>query len=446
MGQRLVALNFAHLQASSACGSFSSLNVARIRSMGGCVSQSHDAAPRDAPSAAPRRAVYTRLSRTHVDGIMDVCGIDGVPDQFASVGEDKQLLLHDWRRGSVLHAWRGHSSTVNRVCALPASRRMLATASRDLTIRLWALGGGDDPVRILRGHDLTVSAITPTADGQRLASGSRDTSVRLWDVETGAALYRSSRAQNLVTCMAWHPTHAHVLLQGGEDLRVRVWDTRVGMREVHALEGYVYFPLGMDVSADGNYLLTSSKGFNGVGCEARVWDLRGDGPLDDTFTHATQVREYRGHQQDTAACAFVRGGGDVHGKRGVFVTASKDGTLRVWERDSGESLSEHTEVGAGAFTAVSMLPPAQQTESRAATAVDDTASQQQGDEAASSTTTQEAPLFVASAYNASLFVYAIQDDWSLSCVARTPPDDDDNDDAAAAVAQPATAMHGRYAV
>lgn len=28
--------------------------------------------------------------------------------------------------------------------------------------------------------------------------------------------------------------------------------------------------LCMDVSLDGNYLLTSSKGFNSVGCEARV--------------------------------------------------------------------------------------------------------------------------------------------------------------------------------
>lgn len=84
------------------------------------------------------------------------------------------------------------------------------------------------------------------------------------------------------------------LSKGAEDLAVRVWDPRSGaLRAVQTFKGYVYFPvrmrsclaganqsrltalllltqLGIDVSADGNYILTSSKGFNSVGCELRV--------------------------------------------------------------------------------------------------------------------------------------------------------------------------------
>lgn len=60
-------------------------------------------------------------------------------------------------------------------------------------------------------------------------------------------------------------------MQGSEDLKVRLWDPRAGtLRCTSTWEGYVYFPLCLDVSPDEHSVLTSSKGFGGVGCEAKV--------------------------------------------------------------------------------------------------------------------------------------------------------------------------------
>ena len=102
--------------------------------------------------------------------------------------------------------------------------------------------------------------------------------------------------------------------------------------------------LDVDVSADGNYMLTSSKGFNSVGCEGKLWDLR------------TQqvVKEYIGHEQDTVACRFVPE--PFPGAPPMVVTASKDNAVRLWDRETGECLVKHTEQAAGSFTALDTFP------------------------------------------------------------------------------------------
>eukprot|EP00966_Prymnesium_polylepis_P096356 2232905-Prymnesium_polylepis.1 len=51
------------------------------------------------------------------------------------------------------------------------------------------------------------------------------------------------------------------------------------------MEGYVYFPLAC--AAAGDALLTGSNGFDGEGCELRLWDRR----------MLRQVLEMRGHRQ-----------------------------------------------------------------------------------------------------------------------------------------------------
>ena len=246
--------------------------------------------------------------------------------------------------------WPAHGARA--VTRLALGGGLLASASRDGTAALWRAGdrcsascdGGDDddggdsalpaaPLAVLRGHELTVSAVSIAADGRRVATGSRDCSVRVWEVAGGGAPRElcapAHVAQNVVTCLQWAAAGSggegeqHVLLQGGEDLRVRLWDARAGLlRQAGALEGFTYFPLALDAAPNGHHVATSSKGFNGVGCEVRLWDLRrlgsGASPLLHTFT---------GHSQDATAVLFV--------SQGRLASASKDGTVRVWSPGGG---------------------------------------------------------------------------------------------------------------
>ena len=261
-----------------------------------------------------------------------------------------------WQRALAAPAsaasWSAHGErALTRLAYSAAGGGLLATASRDASVALWRLGGGGGggapaaPACSLRGHDLTVSGVDVSDDGRRVATGSRDCSVRLWDAEAGRDTGRAHVAQNVATCVRWArggggAPSPHLLLQGGEDLRVRLWDTRDGApRAAGALEGFTYFPLCVDVAPDGARVATSSKGFNGSGCEVRVWDLRrcgggggGGGPLLRTLT---------GHAQDATACAFFSGGA-------LLASASKDGTLRVWAAEEEEEEEEEGGRGGGA--------------------------------------------------------------------------------------------------
>ena len=59
---------------------------------------------------------------------------------------------------------------------------------------------------------------------------------------------------------------------------MRVWDVRDFSAAAQTLEGHVNIPHCCDVSADGNYLISSSNGFDdGSGCEVKVWDRRAAG-------------------------------------------------------------------------------------------------------------------------------------------------------------------------
>lgn len=372
-------------------------------------------------SSATEAVVFAFQHKGAVSDVHAGLEVDGLVSAGA---EDAQVVSSNVRTGELQRSLLGHESAVTRVDVHRVTG-LLASASRDKSIRLWK-SGAKDAVHILRGHELSVSAISFSEDGAQLVSGSRDTSVSIWDLERSAQVMKALKAQNVVTCIKWLPSATSsaspstaasakqsVFLQGAEDLCVRLWDTRSGsLKEVNRLEGYVYFPLDIDVSDDGRYALTSSKGFNSVGCEVRLWDLRHTAAPTSTLSHpynaATaqplELRQYTGHAQDASACIFAN---QSIGGKNLIISASKDGSIRLWDQDCDDSTSsarpgsntsecllEHREPGSGAFTSLTMMPPGH-------------------------ITTAEGPCFAASSYNSGVFVYEIQKDCTLKLLARS---------------------------
>src|SRR5438309_1229698 len=82
------------------------------------------------------------------------------------------------RLGEVFHVHGGHVAAVSSI-ALSASGEVLASGSRDGTVRIWDLHTG----RLL--HSLVGHTVALSASGEIVASGLGDTTVKIWDARTG---------------------------------------------------------------------------------------------------------------------------------------------------------------------------------------------------------------------------------------------------------------------
>lgn len=257
--------------------------------------------------------------------------------------EDGTVRKLDWRSKRVVETWKPHSRAVNR---LVVGDTRVYTCSRDTTVAITARhnGNGDKdglPDAKLCGHTLNVATIAVNQEERTLCSGGRDTQTILWDLETVTATAKNTIPQNVITCSKWVPNEP-LVAQGSEDLSVKIWDARSALRTpVQTYRGYIYFALSVDVSPDGNYIVTSSKGFNGVGAEVRVWDRR----------TGQQLMELAGHQQDATSCCFTTmSSGDS--SIPFPVSVSKDGTIKAWDTAAKELLCERHEAATGMYTGV----------------------------------------------------------------------------------------------
>ena len=88
--------------------------------------------------------------------------------------------------GAVLRTLEGHRSPVDAV-TFSRDGKLLASASRDHTVRLWDPATGT-ALQTLEGHGGSVRAVAISQDGKLVASASDYHTVRLWNPATGAAL------------------------------------------------------------------------------------------------------------------------------------------------------------------------------------------------------------------------------------------------------------------
>lgn len=137
--------------------------------------------------------------------------------------------------GDVVRVWDGTTHTLlatlridSRVSALAATQdeRILAVAGflpagQAHEIVLLDLISADT-LALLAGHTETLTAVDFSPDGQILASASRDATVRLWQVNTGELLHVISDHEGPVLAVRFDPNGTR-LYTSGADGTVRAW-------------------------------------------------------------------------------------------------------------------------------------------------------------------------------------------------------------------------------
>lgn len=172
----------------------------------------------------------------------------------------------------------------------------------------------------LEGHERTVTSLD--SQSQYLASGSADWSMRLWDLNKLQELSKNVINWNVITSIKYC---SNLIIQTSEDLRLRIWDVRNGQMNVDVVTN-IGDNFANCCDLDGFSIVTGHRGFDGIGCEVKLWDLR---------KVNFPVLEMDGHVEAVQGVKFVKGN---------IVTCGKDGKIFVFGADGKRKFCwEHLE-------------------------------------------------------------------------------------------------------
>jgi WD40 repeat protein len=135
--------------------------------------------------------------------------------------------------------------------AFSSDGQILASSSRDNTVRLWDIATRQPLHQPFIGHTNYVFSVAFSADDRVLASGSRDGEIRLWDVATGQTLGQPLTAQgDWIKAVAFSPD-GNTLVSGSRNYSIWLWNVnreqwqeqacRVANRNLSETEWQRYF-------------------------------------------------------------------------------------------------------------------------------------------------------------------------------------------------------------
>ena len=117
-----------------------------------------------------------------------------------------------------MHTLEGHTNHVTSVAINKSG--VLASASRDKTIKLWDTASGT-LLRSLKGHADFVNAVTFNDDGYTVVSASFDDSIKLWNGDAGTLISSLKGHTNIVWSVA--VSKEHVIASASSDNTVKLW-------------------------------------------------------------------------------------------------------------------------------------------------------------------------------------------------------------------------------
>lgn len=240
---------------------------------------------------------------------------------LASPSKDETVRLWDAKTGGCMRTLEGHAGEVYGVAFDPAGRT-LASGARDTTAKLWDVASGW-LLLTLEGHKGPVFSVAFDATGRTLASGSADNTIKLWDLSTvpkaGAAngrLLRTlqghlSRVKNVAFDAA-----GRILASGSDDKTVKLWDAASGQL-LRTLQGHRESVSCVAFDPAGRTLASGS-----VDKTVRLWNA----------VSGRLLRTLEGHTRHVNSVAFLFDGRLVASK-------GDDDTIRLWSSDTGACLA-----------------------------------------------------------------------------------------------------------
>jgi ribosome biogenesis protein YTM1 len=279
-----------------------------------------------------------------------VSAIDGSHPGFILTG-CYDGLGRIWKgAGSCTHILEGHGAAITSVSIINSKEAesgsdvLVATGSKDRTLRLWMLDANDSAVdsstkvtafRTLRGHSAAVQSIASQASGNLICSGSWDSRINIWDTkasDTGGDIVSAKKRRKdgeveesqsvgeaastlvghtqCVSSVAW--PERGTIYSASWDHSIRRWDVETGKDSLNMFCGKAFNSL--DVGGESSALVAA-------GCSdpiLRIWDPRKPGT-------SAPIYNFSSHTSWISACKW-------HDKSWFhLLSSSYDGKVMLWD-------------------------------------------------------------------------------------------------------------------
>ncbi len=203
----------------------------------------------------------------------------------------------------------GHNDIVWSIAFSPDGK-LLASGSRDRTIKLWHPNGA--LIQTLEDHSDAITGLSFNPDGQTLASASRDKTVKLWRRHPITGKFFPKPEKTLQGHTDWvfsvnFSPDGKLLATGSKDKNIKLW--RRDGKFIKTLRGHQGWVNWVSFSPDGQFLASASDDKT-----VKIW--RRDGKL---------LKTLLAHQEGVTTLAFSPNGQ-------ILATSGRDKTVKLWRR------------------------------------------------------------------------------------------------------------------